>query len=75
MNSAERARDCIEMAKIALQLNDDGLFKNPGVLGGVNTNSPLLFDEGQAEAVIEFARAGQPVHVTPFTLAKVNGVT
>ena len=69
MNSAERARDCIEMAKIALQLNDDGLLNNPGVLGGVNTNSPLLFDEGQAEAVIEFARAGQPVHITPFTLA------
>ena len=69
MNSAERAKDCIEMAKISLQLNDDELYKNPGVLGGVNTNSPLLFDEGQADAVIEFARAGQPVHITPFTLA------
>lgn len=69
MNTAERARDCIEMAKISLQLNDDELRETPGILGGVNTNSPLLFDDGQAEAVIEFAKAGQPVHITPFTLA------
>ncbi|MCR9125112.1 MAG: trimethylamine methyltransferase family protein [Rhodobacteraceae bacterium] len=69
MNTAARARDCIEMAKIALQTDDDGLRARPGILGGVNTNSPLLFDDGQAEAVIEFARAGQPVHITPFTLA------
>ncbi len=69
MNTAERARDCIEMAKIALGTDDDGLRARPGILGGVNTNSPLLIDDGQAEAVIEFARAGQPVHITPFTLA------
>jgi trimethylamine--corrinoid protein Co-methyltransferase len=69
MNTAERARDCIEIAKIALQTDEDGLRARPGILGGVNTNSPLLFDDGQAEAVIEFARAGQPVHITPFTLA------
>jgi trimethylamine--corrinoid protein Co-methyltransferase len=69
MNTAARARDCIEMAKIALQVDDDGLRRNPGILGGVNTNSPLLFDDGQADAVIEFSRAGQPVHITPFTLA------
>jgi trimethylamine---corrinoid protein Co-methyltransferase len=69
MNTAERARDCIEMAKISLQLKDEELRMTPGILGGVNTNSPLLFDDGQAEAVIEFAKAGQPVHITPFTLA------
>lgn len=69
MNTAERARDCIEMAKIALQTDDEGIRQRPGVLGGINTNSPLLLDDGQAEAVIEFARAGQPVHITPFTLA------
>lgn len=69
MNTAARARDCIEMARIALGTDDDGLRARPGILGGVNTNSPLLFDDGQAEAVIEFARAGQPVHITPFTLA------
>ena len=69
MNTAERARDCIEMARIALQTDEEGLRARPGILGGINTNSPLLLDDGQAEAVIEFARAGQPVHITPFTLA------
>lgn len=69
LNSAARARDCIEMAKIALQTDDDGLRARPGIIGGINTNSPLLLDDSQAEGLIEFARAGQPIHVTPFTLA------
>ncbi len=69
LNSAERARDCIEMARIALRTDDDGLRARPGIVGGINTNSPLLLDDGQAEGLIEFARAGQPIHVTPFTLA------
>ncbi|MGB4827086.1 MAG: trimethylamine methyltransferase family protein [Paracoccaceae bacterium] len=69
MNTGARARDCIEMAKIALQTDDDGLRARPGIIGGINTNSPLLLDDGQAEGLIEFARAGQPVHVTPFTLS------
>ncbi|MDG1459765.1 MAG: trimethylamine methyltransferase family protein [Pseudoprimorskyibacter sp.] len=69
MNTAERAHDCIEMARIALNTDAEGLRSRPGILGGINTNSPLLLDDGQADAVIEFARAGQPVHITPFTLA------
>ena len=69
LNTGKRARDCIEMAKIALQTDDAGLKKNPGIIGGLNTNSPLLFDEGQADGMRIFAEAGQPVHITPFTLA------
>ena len=69
MNTAQRARDCIEMAKIAMQTDDAGLRRKPAIVGGVNTNSPLLFDKGQADGMREFALAGQPVHVTPFTLA------
>ena len=69
MNTGKRARDCIEMAKIARQTDDDGMRQRPAIVGGVNTNSPLLFDEGQADGMREFALAGQPVHVTPFTLA------
>jgi trimethylamine---corrinoid protein Co-methyltransferase len=69
LNTAERARDCIEMAKIALQTDDEGLRQRPAIIGGLNTNSPLLFDEGQADGMRIFAEAGQPVHITPFTLA------
>ncbi len=69
MNTGRRARDCIEMAKIAMQTDDEGLKKRPAIIGGLNTNSPLLFDGGQADGMREFALAGQPVHITPFTLA------
>jgi trimethylamine--corrinoid protein Co-methyltransferase len=69
LNSRKRARDCIEMAKIALQTDDEGLAARPGLIAGINTNSPLLLDDSQAEGLIEMARAAQPVHVTPFTLA------
>jgi trimethylamine--corrinoid protein Co-methyltransferase len=69
LNTAKRARDCIEMAKIALQTDDAGLRERPAIIGGLNTNSPLLFDEGQADGMRVFAAAGQPVHITPFTLA------
>jgi len=69
LNSRKRARDCIEMAKIALQTDDEGLAARPGLIAGINTNSPLLLDDSQAEGLIEMAKAGQPVHVTPFTLA------
>ena len=69
LNTGKRARDCIEMAKIALQTDEDGLKERPAIIGGLNTNSPLLFDKGQADGMREFALAGQPVHITPFTLA------
>jgi trimethylamine--corrinoid protein Co-methyltransferase len=69
LNTGKRARDCIEMAKIALQTDDAGLKQKPGIIGGLNTNSPLVFDEGQSDGMREFAAAGQPVHITPFTLA------
>lgn len=69
LNTGPRARDCIEMARIALQTDDAGLKARPGIVGGLNTNSPLLFDEGQCDGMRVFAEAGQPVHITPFTLA------
>jgi len=69
LNTGRRARDCIEMARIALQTDDEGLRQRPAIIGGLNTNSPLLFDEGQADSMRVFAEAGQPVHITPFTLA------
>ncbi|MCP4186749.1 MAG: trimethylamine methyltransferase family protein [Gammaproteobacteria bacterium] len=69
LDTGKRARDCIEMIKIALQTDDEGLKQKPGIIGGLNTNSPLVLDEGQADGMREFAAAGQPVHITPFTLA------
>ena len=69
LNSAKRARDCIEMAKIALRCSDDELAERPGFVTGINTNSPLVLDTAMSEGLIEMSLAGQPVNVTPFTLA------
>ena len=69
LNSASRARDCIEMAKISLGVDDQGLAETPAFIAGINTNSPLLVDSAMCDGLIEMALAGQPVHATPFTLA------
>ena len=69
LNSAARARDCIEMAKISMGVDDTGLAENPAFIAGINTNSPLLVDSSMCDGLIEMALAGQPVHATPFTLA------
>ncbi|MEM7172327.1 MAG: trimethylamine methyltransferase family protein [Pseudomonadota bacterium] len=69
LNSRKRARDCIEMAKIALGVSDKELAERPAFATGINTNSPLVLDGAMADGLIEMALAGQPVNVTPFTLA------
>lgn len=69
LNSRERAQDCIEMACIALGIDREELARRPAFVAGVNTNSPLVLDGSMAEGLIEMARAGQPINVTPFTLA------
>ena len=64
----ERARDGIELAKIALGLDEQDLESTPCVLGNINTNSPRQLDGSMAQGLIALARANQPVVVTPFTL-------
>jgi trimethylamine--corrinoid protein Co-methyltransferase len=69
LNSRERARDCIEMAKIAMGCTEEELAERPAFCTCVNTNSPLLLDTDMSDGLIEMSLAGQPVNVTPFTLA------
>lgn len=64
-----RTRDCIEMNRIALGLDEAELAATPAVLAIVNTNSPMQFDVPMAEAVRVLAGAGQATCITPFTLA------
>jgi len=65
----DRAADGIEMACIARGVDRERLAAEPGVVTVVNSNSPLRFDGPMLQGLIEMARAGQPVIVTPFTLA------
>ena len=64
-----QARDAIEMARIWYGETEDQLAADPVFFINTNTNTPLVLDKEIAQGVIEFARAGQPLCVTPFALA------
>ena len=66
---SNRARDALNMACIVFGIEYDDLPEHIVISGNINTNSPRLIDGLMAGGLIELARAGQPVIVTPFTLA------
>ena len=63
------ALDAIEMARIARSVSPDVMAGEPAVLLNVNTNSPLRLDGPLSDGLIEFARMGQPVALSAFTMA------
>tara|TARA_B100000941_G_scaffold10462_1_gene6511 strand:+ start:2345 stop:3349 length:1005 start_codon:yes stop_codon:yes gene_type:complete len=66
---SQRVEDAIEMAKIASGLNEDEFFSKPRIYTNINSSSPLKHDHPMLDGAMRFARKGQPVFVTPFTLA------
>jgi len=64
-----RVEDAIEMAAISLGKTRDELKARPTTLTIINSNSPLRLDIPMGEGLCAMARAGQPVAMTPFTLA------
>ncbi|MBT3263981.1 MAG: trimethylamine methyltransferase family protein [Acidiferrobacteraceae bacterium] len=65
----DHARDALEMAKILYGEDDSALAADPVFFINTNTNTPLVLDQEIAQGVLTFARAGQPICVTPFALA------
>ena len=66
VTSAERARDCIEMCRLAM--GPEFVEKNCVLYSVVNTNAPLVLDRTMLLALKEYARAGQCTVVSPFVL-------
>lgn len=67
---AARSRDALEMMAIALGEDMETIARRPPLFSCiVNTNSPLQIDEPMSEGLIEMARCGQCITVTPFTLS------
>jgi len=66
--SGPKARDAVELAAIACG-GREAIAETPALMGIVNPNSPLVWDFLMVDALSEWARAGQPVVVTPFLLA------
>jgi trimethylamine---corrinoid protein Co-methyltransferase len=66
--SGEKARDAVDLAAIAFG-GREALAERPAIMGIVNPNSPLVWDELMVDSLWEWAEARQPVVVTPFLLA------
>jgi len=64
-----RILDGLEIARIVHGLAPEALPGRPIVFVNINANSPLQYDVPMLWTMLELARAGQPVIVTPFTLA------
>lgn len=65
----QRNRDVLELVRIARQVDDATLEREPSVFTVVNSSSPLRLDAPMLQGMIEFASRNQVVVMTPFTLA------
>ncbi len=64
-----RIHDSMEMVRIGRGISWDQMRAEPSIMTTVNANSPLQYDIPMLIGMIEMAKHGQPVSVTPFTLA------
>ncbi|MCF6232672.1 MAG: trimethylamine methyltransferase family protein [Rhodobacteraceae bacterium] len=71
INSRGRAQveQGFEMIQIAHSLSGDDFAGGVWASTVINSNSPRMFDRPMAQGLIDFARAGQMVIITPFCLA------
>jgi len=65
----QRNRDVVEMTRIARQVDEDTLQREPSVFTVVNSSSPLRLDAPMLQGIIEFSSRNQVVVMTPFTLS------
>ncbi|MEM9212384.1 MAG: trimethylamine methyltransferase family protein, partial [Pseudomonadota bacterium] len=61
--------DGFDMVQIGRGLSDDEFQNNIWMKTVINTNSPRLIDNPMAEGIIDFARNGQMLIITPFCLS------
>ncbi|MDO9637840.1 MAG: trimethylamine methyltransferase family protein [Pseudotabrizicola sp.] len=66
---AERVEDVMEMVRIAGGLTQAEFDASPRMFTNINSVSPLKHDYPMLDGAMRMARRGQPVIVTPFTLA------
>lgn len=65
----ERIEDAMEMVRIAAGLSHEAFDGAPRMYTNINSSSPLKHDWPMLDGAMRLARRGQPVIVTPFTLA------
>ena len=65
----ERVEDVMEMTRLAAGLTHEEFEAKPRMYTNINSVSPLKHDFPMLDGAMRLARRGQPVIVTPFTLA------
>ncbi|MBI1386403.1 MAG: methyltransferase [Rhizobiales bacterium] len=65
----ERIEDAMEMVRIASGLSHEEFDASPRMYTNINSSSPLKHDFPMLDGAMRLAKRGQPVVVTPFTLA------
>ncbi|MGB0506690.1 MAG: trimethylamine methyltransferase family protein [Pikeienuella sp.] len=65
----ERVEDVMEMVRIAGGLTHEEFDRTPSMYTNINSTSPLKHDIPMLDGAMRHARRGQPVVVSPFTLA------
>lgn len=66
----QRITDALEMIRIARGfISEEQLRREPSLFSIVNSNSPRRLDGPMIQGLLEMARHGQPVVLTPFTLS------
>ena len=65
----QQIADNFALLRIAHGVSEEDFSKRSYTYTIINTNSPLQLDIPMSEGIIDFAAAGQPSVITPFTLA------
>ena len=65
----QRILDALEIVRIGRGIDVEQLADEPSLFTVINTSSPLRLDGPMIEGLVEMAKAGQVVVVTPFTLS------
>ena len=71
VTAGERAADSVDMARIVF--GESFVEENCVILGNINVNSPLVFDETMTGALKAYAAANQCAVVVPFILGGAMG--
>jgi trimethylamine--corrinoid protein Co-methyltransferase len=66
VTSGPNALDTIAMAEMVF--GRESLEQTPAIISLINVNSPLRYDDRMLSALLEYARANQPLVITPFLL-------
>ena len=71
VTAPERAEDSINMARIAF--GNDYVARNCVIMGNINMNSPLVYDQAMSGALRAYSRANQCPVIVPFILGGATG--